>query len=92
MSFLYLASVISFEICGTTSLKLFARVYPALPGRAGAVVICFSASFALLAPGTARDRSVHSDLWSGVDTAIVAATGIVCFGENTGAWKLLSLG
>ncbi|MBV8335132.1 MAG: hypothetical protein JO358_06745 [Alphaproteobacteria bacterium] len=38
------------------------------------------------------DLSIANALWSGVDTAIVAATGIVCFGENTGAWKLLSLG
>jgi small multidrug resistance pump len=30
-------------------------------------------------------------VWSGVGTAIVAAIGIVWFGEPAGGWKLLSL-
>ena len=90
MSFLYLASAIALEICGTTSLKLsqgFTR-----PGPAGAVVICYAASFALLSLALRGiDLSVAYALWSGVGTAIVAAIGIVCFGESAGAWKLLSL-
>jgi small multidrug resistance pump len=35
--------------------------------------------------------SIAYALWSGVGTAIVAAIGIVWFGEPAGAWKLLSL-
>ena len=30
-------------------------------------------------------------MWSGVGTALVAAIGIVWFGEGAGPWKLLSL-
>jgi multidrug transporter EmrE-like cation transporter len=31
-------------------------------------------------------------VWSGVGTAVVAAIGIVWFGESAGVWKLLCLG
>jgi small multidrug resistance pump len=31
-------------------------------------------------------------VWSGVGTAVVAAIGIVWFGESAGGWKLLCLG
>lgn len=90
MSILYLAAAIILEICGTTSLKLsegFTRI-----GPAGAVVFCYAASFALLSLALrAIDLSIAYALWSGVGTAIVAAIGIVWFGEPAGGWKLLSL-
>jgi small multidrug resistance pump len=90
LSVLYLAAAIVLEICGTTSLKLsdgFTRVGPAV-----AVVFCYAASFALLSFALrAIQLSIAYALWSGVGTAIVAAIGIVWFGEPAGAWKLLSL-
>jgi small multidrug resistance pump len=90
LSALYLAAAIVLEICGTTSLKLsdgFTRVGPAV-----AVVLCYAASFALLSFALrAIQLSIAYALWSGVGTAIVAAIGIVWFGEPAGAWKLLSL-
>jgi small multidrug resistance pump len=90
LSGFYLATAIVLEICGTTSLKLsdgFTRI-----GPAGAVVVCYAASFALLSLALRGiDLSVAYAVWSGVGTAIVAAIGILWFGEPAGAWKLLSL-
>ena len=90
MSVLYLPAAIVLEICGTTSLKLshgFTRI-----GPAGAVVVCYAASFALLSLALRSiDLSIAYAVWSGVGTAIVAAIGILWFGEPAGGWKLLSL-
>ena len=90
MSVLDLAAAIILEVCGTTSLKLsqgFTRL-----GPAGVVVICYAASFALLSLALRGiDLSIAYALWYGVGTAIVAAIGIVWFGESAGGWKLLSL-
>jgi small multidrug resistance pump len=90
LSLLYLAAAIFLEICGTTSLKLsdgFTRI-----GPAGAVIICYAASFALLSLALRGiDLSVAYAVWSGVGTAVVAAIGIVWFAEPAGAGKLLSL-
>ena len=90
MSVFYLAAAIILEVCGTISLKLsqgFTRL-----GPAGVVVICYAASFALLSLALRGiDLSIAYAAWSGVGTAIVAAIGIVWFGESAGGWKLLSL-
>jgi small multidrug resistance pump len=90
LSVLYLAVAIALEICGTTALKLsqgFSRI-----GPASVVVLCYGASFILLSLALrAIDLSIAYALWSGVGTAIVAAIGIIWFGEPAGAWKLLSL-
>jgi len=90
MSVFYLAAAIVLEICGTTSLKLsdgFSRI-----GPTGAVVVCYLASFALLSLALRGiELSIAYAVWSGVGTALVAAIGIVWFGETAGPWKLLSL-
>ena len=90
MSVFYLAAPIVLEICGPTSLKLsqgFTRI-----GPAGAVVVCYAVSFALLSLALRGiDLSIAYAVWSGVGTAIAAAIGIVWFGEPAGGWKLLSL-
>lgn len=90
MSAACLAAAIVLEICGTTSLKLsdgFTRI-----GPSGAVVLCYIASFALLSLALRGiELSVAYAVWSGVGTAVVAAIGIVWFGENAGGWKLLCL-
>ena len=38
------------------------------------------------------ELSVAYAVWSGVGTAVVAAIGIIWFGETAGTWKLLCLG
>src|SRR5215469_5817135 len=90
MSILCLAAAIVLEICGTVSLKLsedFSRI-----GPAAAVAVCYTGSFALLSLALRGiDLSIAYAVWSGAGTAIVAAIGILWFGEPAGAWKLLSL-
>jgi small multidrug resistance pump len=90
MSILYLAAAITLEICGTTSLKLadgFTRLGPSC-----AVVLCYAASFALLSLALRGiELSIAYAVWSGVGTAVVAAIGILWFGESAGAAKLVCL-
>ena len=90
MSAVYLAAAILLEICGTTSLKLsdgFTRI-----GPSGAVVLCYVGSFALLSLALRGiELSIAYAVWSGVGTAVVAAIGILWFGENADIWKLLCL-
>jgi small multidrug resistance pump len=90
LSALYLAAAIVLEICGTVSLKLshgFTRL-----GPASVVLICYAISFALLSLALRSiDLSIAYAVWSGLGTAIVAAVGMVWFGEPSGGWKLLSL-
>ena len=90
MSVLYLAAAIILEICGTTSLKLsdgLSRI-----GPASAVVLCYLASFAFLSLALRRlELSIAYAVWSGIGTAVVAAIGILWFGESAGVWKLLCL-
>jgi small multidrug resistance pump len=90
MSVVYLAIAILLEISGTTALKLsdgFTR-----PGPASVVIVCYVASFAVLSLALRRiDLSTAYAVWSGVGTALVAAIGILWFGEPAGLWKLLSL-
>jgi small multidrug resistance pump len=90
MSVLYLSAAIVLEICGTTSLKLsdgFTRI-----GPSAAVVVFYIASFVLLSLALRGiELSTAYAVWSGVGTAVVAAIGIIWFGEGAGAWKLLCL-
>jgi small multidrug resistance pump len=90
VSGVYLAAAILLEICGTTSLKLsdgFTRIAPS-----GAVVFCYFTSFMLLGLALRGiELSIAYAVWSGVGTAVVAAIGIVWFGESAGIWKLLWL-
>jgi small multidrug resistance pump len=90
MSVLYLAVAILLEICGTTALKLsdgFTRI-----GPTSVVVVCYTTSFAVLSLALRGiDLSTAYAVWSGLGTALVAAIGILWFGEPAGAWKLLSL-
>ncbi len=90
MSAFLLAAAIVLEISGTTALKLsdgFTRPLPA-----AVVIVCYSSSFVVLSWALRGiDLSTAYAVWSGVGTALVAAIGIVWFGEPAGFWKLLSL-
>jgi small multidrug resistance pump len=90
MSAVYLAVAILFEICATIALKFsdgFTRPLPT-----GVVVVGYVAAFAMLSLALRGiDLSTAYAVWSGAGTAVVAAIGILWFGEAAGAWKLLSL-
>jgi small multidrug resistance pump len=90
MNGLCLAAAIVLEIAGTTALKLSAGL--TRPSPAAAVAVCYAASFFMLSlalRGIAL--SVAYAVWSGVGTAVVAAIGIVWFGESAGLWKISCL-
>lgn len=90
-SWLLLMGAIVAEVGGTTCLKLsygFTRLVPSL-----GVFVLYSLSFVLLAAVLkAMDVSVAYAIWSGVGTALVAAIGILVFGEPLSAARLVSLG
>jgi small multidrug resistance pump len=90
-SWLLLMGAIVAEVGGTTCLKLsygFTRLVPSL-----GVVVLYSLSFVLLATVLkAMDVSVAYAIWSGVGTALVAAIGILVFGEPLSAARLVSVG
>ena len=90
MSSLCLAAAIVLEIVGTTALKLSDGL--TRPAPAATLVFCYGASFFLLSVALRGIAlSIAYAVWSGVGTAVVAAIGIVWFGESAGAWKLLCL-
>ena len=90
-SWLLLMGAIVAEVGGTTCLKLsdgFSRLVPSL-----GVVVLYSLAFVLLAAVLKSiDVSVAYAIWSGVGTALVAAIGILVFGEPLSAARLVSIG
>jgi small multidrug resistance pump len=90
MSAVHLAAAILLEITGTTALKLsngFTRA-----GPAGVVIVAYVSSFLVLSQALRGiPLSTAYAIWSGVGTALVAAIGILWFGEPAGTWKLVSL-
>ncbi len=90
MNAVYLAIAILLEICGTTALKLshgMTRPGPAAVVAASYVAAVVAQSLAL----RGIDLSTAYAVWSGVGTAVVAAIGILWFGEPAGPWKLAAL-
>lgn len=90
MSWLLLAVAIVLEVLGTTSMKLsegFARpVYSLL------MVVFYALSFVALALVLKQiDVSVAYAVWSGLGMALVAALGVLAFGEPLTAVKALAL-
>ena len=87
---LLLVSAIALEVAGTTSMKLsqgFTRLVPSV-----LLFVCYVASFVALTLALKNiEVSVAYAVWAGVGTALVAAIGIVYFGEELTALKLVSL-
>lgn len=87
---LYLAIAIASEVAGTIALRStegFTRLVPSL-----VVVAGYGLSFWMLAL-VLRDLPVGLTyaVWAAVGTALIAAIGILAFGEPAGALKLGSL-
>jgi multidrug transporter EmrE-like cation transporter len=90
MPVLYLTIAILSEVAGTVALKYadgFTRLVPS-----SAVVIGYGLSFWMLAL-VLRELPIGLTyaVWAAVGTALIAAIGIVAFGEPATALKLLSL-
>ncbi len=89
-TWLVLVGAIATEVAGTSCLKLsdgFSR-----PGPSVAAVGCYALSFVLLAYVLKSvDVGVAYAIWSGLGTALVAAVGVLFFGEAVTLARLLSL-
>ena len=89
-TWLVLVGAIATEVAGTSCLKLsdgFSR-----PGPSVAVVGFYALSFVLLAYVLKSvDVGVAYAIWSGLGTALVAAVGVLFFGEAVTLARLLSL-
>ncbi len=89
-SWIYLTAAILLEVSGTTAMKLscgFTRLWPSV-----FVAVFYLASLAALTMALkAIDVSVAYAIWAGLGTAIIAAIGIVYFGESASAVKFASL-
>jgi len=89
-SWLLLVAAIATEVGGTTCLKLsdgLSRLTPSL-----GVVVLYSFSFVFLAIALKTvDVGVAYAIWSGLGTALVAAIGILAFGEPLTGMRIASL-
>ncbi|MEU8569489.1 multidrug efflux SMR transporter [Streptomyces pathocidini] len=90
MVWVMLAGAIAAEVVGTTAMKYsdgFSRLWPSLITVAGYLL-----AFGLLAQ-TLKTMSVGTAyaVWAGAGTAVVAAIGMVVFGEAVTAAKLLGI-
>ena len=91
MPALFLSIAIVAEVAGTVALKYtdgFTRL-----GPSAAVVVGYGLSFWMLAL-VLREMPIGLTyaVWAAVGTALIAAIGIVAFGEPATTLKLLSLG
>jgi small multidrug resistance pump len=90
-SWFVLIAAIAAEVGGTTCLKLsegFSRLVPSL-----GVVVLYALSFVFLAwVLKSIDLGVAYAIWSGLGTALVAAVGVLVFGEAVSAVRLVSIG
>jgi small multidrug resistance pump len=91
MPALFLSIAIVAEVAGTVALK-YTNGFTS-PGPSAAVVIGYGLSFWMLAL-VLRDMPIGLTyaVWAAVGTALIAAIGIVAFGEPATTLKLLSLG
>jgi multidrug transporter EmrE-like cation transporter len=91
MPALFLSIAIIAEVAGTVALK-YTNGFTNL-GPSAAVVIGYGLSFWMLAL-VLRDMPIGLTyaVWAAVGTALIAAIGIVAFGEPATTLKLLSLG
>ena len=90
-SWFLLVVAIAAEVGGTTCLKLsdgFSKLAPSM-----GVVGLYAVSFVCLASVLKTiDMGVAYAIWSGLGTALVAAAGIVVFGEPLGGARIISIG
>jgi small multidrug resistance pump len=90
MVWLLLALAIAAELAGTICMKLsqgFTRLVPSL-----LIFVFYGVSFAALTGVLTRiEVGVAYAIWAGAGTALIAAIGIVWFGESLGAVKLISI-
>ena len=89
-AWLWLIVAIGFEVAGTTMMKLsegFSKPVPSI-----AMGIFYLLSLGALTMALKRiDVGVAYAIWAGLGTALIAAIGVVLFGESMGVLKLVSI-
>lgn len=91
MRWLWLVLSITCEILGTTSLKLASQESPHTAKYGIAVVLLYTLCFAFL--GQCMKHFSLGTLyatWSGLGVALLAIVGVVFFGDNINAAKIVS--
>lgn len=90
ISWVFLMLAILFEVAGTTAMKLaqgFTRPTPSI-----AVFACWGMAIMFLTLALKRiDISIAYAIWAGLGTALIAAIGVVAFGESLTPVKLVFL-
>ena len=88
--YVFLTAAIVAEVFGTTCMKLskgFTKLMPSI-----LVFVGYAVSLVLLTYALKRlDVSSCYAIWSGVDTALIAAIGFTYFHETVSFWKITSL-
>lgn len=91
MHWILLAAAIAFEISGTTCMKLSGGFSKPLPTTG--VFVFYVASIACLTLAVrVIDISVAYAIWSAVGIAVIAAIGVLAFGEQMTTQRLFFLG
>lgn len=86
-----LALAIGFEIAGTTAMKLSDGL--ARPVPTAIMFLCYVLAFSALARALkSLEVGMAYAIWSAVGTAVIAAIGVIWFGESWNGLKGLSLG
>ncbi len=89
-TWLLLFVAILFEVAGTTAMKLsegFSRLGPSV-----AIFVCYGLAFTSLTFVLRRmEVGIAYAVWAGVGTALIAALGVVFFGESLTLLKAVSL-
>jgi multidrug transporter EmrE-like cation transporter len=89
-AWLYLSLAIGLEVCGTLSMR--ASLGFTVPRWAAAMVIFYLLSFGCMAVAIkAIPVSTAYAIWSAAGTAIIAAVGIMHFGESHSPLKIICL-
>lgn len=87
---LLLMLAITFEVAGTTAMKLSAGFTKLIPSIL--LFLCYGLSFAALTFALKKiDLSVAYAIWAGTGTALIAVIGILFFRENVSLLKLVSI-
>jgi small multidrug resistance pump len=91
MKWFWLVLSITCEILGTTSLKLSSEDGPHAWKYGIGVVVLYTLCFAFLAQCMKHfSLGTLYATWSGLGVALVAIIGVIFFGDNTNALKVIS--
>ena len=92
MKWIFLMGSILFEVAGTTALKLASKGGPNMILFGALVVVAYLICFGLLGY-TMKFFEIGTiyAIWSGLGVALLAAIGVIFFGDSLNGLKILSL-